>query len=968
MAAILVLLVGTVAALKRSSPDSLGIPELNNAQLLDWLSEDSPDQLRQKAEDRVNLADTGLKDLWPEPEAPVADVPLAPQAPSVLVGDVNASVLQTVQTLAFKPTAPLAQVVPGAVQEVAPAGFGTAVPVGIAAAPLQPSVLTPLVAANKTADAPSDLSMTPALPAVSVPQFSAPPDSVPGQLAPVTAVQLATADTVKEPAIAAVPGVPELNVTPMALDNTTQSIPITAAPTNNGTVAWFGSQPTSVFQDTMEEQTQHTVRSSSALASSEEAVHRLFSRLDVYGDGQITNREFVAGSRGGDVEDRAGPGLALSEIFRSLDANGDGRLTEEEYRADMEQEVARAEEARKPKNLRQMRRQMAQISKFVLAETGESTEAAEAKEDLPSPSVDAANETRAGTGEPNTTAGSNSAAPLPKGSSVSNQSVGLNSSAAAAAPAVKQIAAKTGSAQVLVTMKENGTENQTRADINEYVAEVVLEGKPLDTAIGASFNKLDAFGDGNVTRSEFAAIAKSNSTEDPDASSMISDVFGSLDANNDGSLSRTEYTKDVLGAVPHHHLRKLHGPRHYNQKAVDRSFGRLDRDQDGVIGLQEFKQNAEAKPGKSALAGLFKLLDADGDWKLSLQEYRSDIQRVVPAAQEPTSQAPPADPLAPPVLKGLASPVIVPEVREFHSVVPNVLANRSPQDSPPAAQTPSPEPAPSPAPAMPDEIMASAMAAAKAVLMKDSAEPQSAKQGTTKHKQKKELQTSSNAMSSTPSSVQMQPAPTTEQMQQLAAPAPQSSATVNQTMIDPAQTRQLQVQHEKTALELSFERLDDDMDGGINKVQFTARARASEAVEGSGAVQFLSELFETLDTDNDGVVTLAEYIKDLSESEPQLIEAGDAAAVHTDATILSTSTLGSNKTSNRTTNVSSIERQRSLSGGSIGGNSSSMVNNGSSGNVTGINNNSSSRSNSDSSTMTVSSPLTGAATVAMGSV
>ncbi len=138
------------------------------------------------------------------------------------------------------------------------------------------------------------------------------------------------------------------------------------------------------------------------------------------------------------------------------------------------------------------------------------------------------------------------------------------------------------------------------------------------------FPKLDADGDGKVTKAEFKKLTELGQGRLKERAEVLDMVFERLDANADGSLSKEEFAKfgaaakQLAGAVkPQAGVASL--------KDAEGTFKKLDADKDGKLTKEEFAklpEQANLPKLKERLGPLFGQLDADANGALSLDEFK----------------------------------------------------------------------------------------------------------------------------------------------------------------------------------------------------------------------------------------------------------------------------------------------------------------------------------------------------------
>ena len=111
----------------------------------------------------------------------------------------------------------------------------------------------------------------------------------------------------------------------------------------------------------------------------------------------------------------------------------------------------------------------------------------------------------------------------------------------------------------------------------------------------ASFEQLDANGDGSLTQAEMQAHAKAR--------------FASADSNGDGNISRAELEAQAKSNASERATRR-----------IDRMMERLDTNSDGQISASEMEAAADKRGGKRG-ERMFKRADADGNGSISKAEF-----------------------------------------------------------------------------------------------------------------------------------------------------------------------------------------------------------------------------------------------------------------------------------------------------------------------------------------------------------
>src|SRR5262245_43722849 len=138
------------------------------------------------------------------------------------------------------------------------------------------------------------------------------------------------------------------------------------------------------------------------------------------------------------------------------------------------------------------------------------------------------------------------------------------------------------------------------------------------------FAKLDADGDGKVTKAEFKKLTELGQGQLKERAKLLDKGFEKLDVNADGSLSKEEFAKFGTAA------KKLAGavkPQAVpaSLKDAEGTFKKLDVDKDGKVTKEEFVKLAEQAnlpKLKERLEPLFGRLDADANGALSLDEFK----------------------------------------------------------------------------------------------------------------------------------------------------------------------------------------------------------------------------------------------------------------------------------------------------------------------------------------------------------
>ncbi|PTX56882.1 EF hand domain-containing protein [Litoreibacter ponti] len=122
---------------------------------------------------------------------------------------------------------------------------------------------------------------------------------------------------------------------------------------------------------------------------------------------------------------------------------------------------------------------------------------------------------------------------------------------------------------------------------------IMAEAKGGPKGPRASFEELDANGDGGITQAEMQAHRMAR--------------FAAADADNDGSITREELL-----------ARAQEGAGERMSKRVDRMIERLDANDDGALSEAELTAAVETRGGRG-----FSRADADGDGSISKAEFEA---------------------------------------------------------------------------------------------------------------------------------------------------------------------------------------------------------------------------------------------------------------------------------------------------------------------------------------------------------
>ncbi|HEX8668420.1 MAG TPA: calcium-binding protein [Allosphingosinicella sp.] len=137
----------------------------------------------------------------------------------------------------------------------------------------------------------------------------------------------------------------------------------------------------------------------------------------------------------------------------------------------------------------------------------------------------------------------------------------------------------------------------------------------LDTMVEAQFTRLDANGDGFVTRTEIEARAQARGDRQARKGERRGDRFARLDANRDGSVSRGEFDARA-GARKGQRGEGRRGHRGGGMFARLglQHFAEIDANRDSRLSLNEARAGA---------LRLFERLDTDRDGTVSVEERRA---------------------------------------------------------------------------------------------------------------------------------------------------------------------------------------------------------------------------------------------------------------------------------------------------------------------------------------------------------
>lgn len=122
----------------------------------------------------------------------------------------------------------------------------------------------------------------------------------------------------------------------------------------------------------------------------------------------------------------------------------------------------------------------------------------------------------------------------------------------------------------------------------------VVTQAEFEAAMQTRFQHMDADHDGTVSQQEFMSYLKQRRQEHKQ------DRLKAMDQNQDGKVSKAEYLA-------------------YQAQKAETRFARLDRNHDGVLGVDEIGNGHRRHNGH----GLFHRLDTNGDGVVSAEENRT---------------------------------------------------------------------------------------------------------------------------------------------------------------------------------------------------------------------------------------------------------------------------------------------------------------------------------------------------------
>lgn len=141
-----------------------------------------------------------------------------------------------------------------------------------------------------------------------------------------------------------------------------------------------------------------------------------------------------------------------------------------------------------------------------------------------------------------------------------------------------------------------------------------------------NFQDLDADGDGFLTRYDYLALAQRRleltgvRADSPEAEAVVNAFLNAwdtharaLDTDRDGRISKEEYVKSFESLVRTGALEAVLAP------ITRATFAVADRDKDGWITMEDFR--TVWNRADTDLAAAFSRVDADGDGRISFEEY-----------------------------------------------------------------------------------------------------------------------------------------------------------------------------------------------------------------------------------------------------------------------------------------------------------------------------------------------------------
>eukprot|EP00092_Neocalanus_flemingeri_P020601 GFUD01022320.1.p1 GENE.GFUD01022320.1~~GFUD01022320.1.p1 ORF type:complete len:280 (+),score=121.79 GFUD01022320.1:124-963(+) len=147
---------------------------------------------------------------------------------------------------------------------------------------------------------------------------------------------------------------------------------------------------------------------------------------------------------------------------------------------------------------------------------------------------------------------------------------------------------------------------------NSFCQEKKKEAK-MDR-VEAAFNKLDKDGDGYIDWEEFKQVAQN--TVDVEKAGRI---FSACDQSGDKKISLEEFR--TMANIKKEEVMESERKLQNDLDKVEAAFRKLDKDGDGFIDWNEFKEVSKDLDTKEA-KNIFDACDKSGDNKISLQEFR----------------------------------------------------------------------------------------------------------------------------------------------------------------------------------------------------------------------------------------------------------------------------------------------------------------------------------------------------------
>ena len=178
------------------------------------------------------------------------------------------------------------------------------------------------------------------------------------------------------------------------------------------------------------------------------------------------------------------------------------------------------------------------------------------------------------------------------------------------------------------------------------------------------FSKVDADGDGSVSKTELQEMLSSITATETGSAAQTDAVFSKLDTNGDGSVSESEFTSAAPKPPDQDGMGSLGSMGMSTQAFAGMmapppppppSLSDLDSDDDGSISATEFglsgststdgtdSTSSTSNTDQAELKALFNEIDSDGDGSLSSDEV-SDFESAMQTAQGPQGMPPPPPP------------------------------------------------------------------------------------------------------------------------------------------------------------------------------------------------------------------------------------------------------------------------------------------------------------------------------------